>query len=220
MGRKGVGGVKLTNGGVRLLPLSVIPHFSHVKGGRVEGLGRELGFCRGAVVSGDHGINSWSTQKHGDDRCGPDSPVLPFRLSSGSTDLYFFYALEKPAREGSSHWLPEKAGNPKFHSQKGCGGVSRGVRIPEGSGRGCIYAEFAISRLCTNTGWVFSSDLHYMNKVEVFVYSRDLKYLGVGTNRGCVGASSRSPPDRWRAGPVRGPGACGGTGRVTYQLTA
>ena len=93
--------------GICLWPLSVIPHFSHAKGGRVKGLGRQLGFYRGVGVSGEHGINSRLPQQHGNDECGLGSSELNEPDGSGSSPFYFFYALETPVYEGYPLWFLE-----------------------------------------------------------------------------------------------------------------
>ena len=109
--------------GIRLLPQGVIPHFSHAKGGHCKGSGRKLGFCRGEGVSGDHGVNSWPLQKHGDYKWGLGSPALSPGDRSGPTLLYLFYALEEPVREGSSPELLESTGWPFPLPFGGVGGV-------------------------------------------------------------------------------------------------
>ena len=146
-GWKGAGGVRpIANGGFRLLPQSVNPHSSHVKGGRVKGLGRKLGFCGGVVVSGDHGINSWSTQQHGDDKCGLGSRELTLEGEFRSTSFYFFYALERSEREGSPLRLLERSDFAAPLSESGEGVVGHPVRIPKGC-NWCCWSELRTAQL-------------------------------------------------------------------------
>ena len=136
----------IANGGFRLLPQSVNPHSSHVKGGRVKGLGRKLGFCGGVVVSGDHGINSWSTQQHGDDECGLGSRELTLEGEFRSTSFYFFYALERSEREGSPLRLLERSDFAAPLSVSGEGVVGHRVRIPKGC-NWCCWSELRTAQL-------------------------------------------------------------------------
>ena len=211
--------------GICLWPLSVIPHFSHAKGGRVKGLGPELGFYRGVGASGDHGVNSWLPQKHGKDECGLGSQGPAVLDGPRSTPFYLFYALDILVPERGPPWSLEGASLVAPPSRGGEGVGDPRATMAWGSQRVYFVRFFmpelretqfrAALRLAQGyIGWEYSlRALNPMFVTKRFTGTRGTQVAGVYRRGGRIAPKGR------RAGPVRGPGGPGGGRLLISQLT-
>ena len=97
--------------GFRLLPLGVIFNPSHVNGWAGGGSGRKVGLCRGAGVTGDHGVKTRFARVRGRNGLEPSSRGPPWGVRPRSTRLLFRCA------QGHGALVEDLPGSSKGHGQ-------------------------------------------------------------------------------------------------------